>query len=425
MFFVCLLLPNQPWSHATQGMESSGCAQWMGPDPSKPTPKSRAVAKGFFAAPSRTSGRPTATFREGAKHRENRSRQYPSSKRSQSTSGGSSSGGCCGSAEVTVCHCSVGRQEPTRQTFEGSTESRAGQIQGAASGGQGGVIHVVHRTCPASRHTCRRGDQEGSGTTRGVRGGGRGGPAEVVVTAGRGGASTPSRGAGGGRIAEADRRIGQGTRPLASRVPHGSAQGWPKRMVRRQHPRFGRGASHASRSTRFGGLDQQSELEFGDASSIAKIGTLLSQGAALLASLSRDEPMDGKSRSSLFCHCASFQSRESGVRDARYGLRGTRVGEASHPGPRSDVPDDILDDPEVRLGRMDSDSDDEPLLRPVDGRNAVPRRAVEDVASSVPVTVDTVPADVESTMPISTVPASSGRVRATYASQAAQACCTT
>ena len=46
----------------------------------------------------------------------------------------------------------------------------------------------------------------------------------------------------------------------------------------------------------------------------------------------------------------------------------------------------------------------------------MPKRAIEDVASSVPVTVDTVPADVESTMPISTVPASSGRVRVACAS---------
>ena len=109
---------------------------------------------GFFAAPSPTSGRSAATFREGGKHRETRSRQYPSSARSQSTSGGSSSGRCCGSAQVAVCHSSVG---PLVRPFEGSTESRAGQIQGAASGGQGGVMQVVHGTCPALRHTCRRG----------------------------------------------------------------------------------------------------------------------------------------------------------------------------------------------------------------------------------------------------------------------------
>ena len=39
-------------------------------------------------------------------------------------------------------------------------------------------------------------------------------------------------------------------------------------------------------------------LEFGDAASIAKLGTLLSQGASMLASLTKDEPMDGQSRSS-------------------------------------------------------------------------------------------------------------------------------
>ena len=192
----------------------------------------------------------------------------------------------------------------TRRTSEGSTQSRAGQIQGAASGGQGGVMQDVHRTCPASRHTCRRGDQEGSGTTSGVRGGGRGGPAKVVVTAGGGGASTPSRGAGGGGIAETDRRIGQGSDLLR--------QGFRKGV-----PKDGQGEwfvdnipdltavppMPADRQDLEGWIsDRNYEMRnalFGDASSIAKIGTLLSQGAALLASLSRDERMDGKSRSSL------------------------------------------------------------------------------------------------------------------------------
>ena len=45
----------------------------------------------------------------------------------------------------------------------------------------------------------------------------------------------------------------------------------------------------------------------------------------------------------------------------------------------------------------------------------MPRRAIEDVASSAPVTADTVPADLESTMLIYSVPASSGRVRAACA----------
>ena len=116
--FLCFF-PRQPWSHATQGMESSGCAQWMGPDPSRPRP--RAV------------GWP----RVSSQHRRQRQDvpQRPS-----------------------------GKEPSTAKT---------------------------------------------AGTTRGVRGGGRGGPAEVVVTAGRGGASTHSRVAVGTGIAEADRRIGQ------------------------------------------------------------------------------------------------------------------------------------------------------------------------------------------------------------------------
>ena len=73
--------------------------------------------------------------------------------------------------------------------------------------------------------------------------------------------------------------------------------------------------------------EMRNALEFGDVSLIAKIGMLLSQGAALLASLSRDEPVevvidefcDRRGRcetpvcGSELCHCASFQSRESGM----------------------------------------------------------------------------------------------------------------
>ena len=83
------------------------------------------------------------------------------------------------------------------------------------------------------------------------------------------------------------------------------------------------------------------------------------------------EEADAKRRCVAACSafCASFQGRESGVRDARCGLRRTRVGEASYPGPHSGVPDDILDDLEFRLGRIDSDSDDEFLMRPLDRRS--------------------------------------------------------
>ena len=62
---------------------------------------------------------------------------------------------------------------------------------------------------------------------------------------------------------------------------------------------------------------------------------------------------------------------ESGVRNSRYGLRGVRVGEASHPGPHGrrtrDVFDTVLDNLERELRSIESD--DEPLVRSTSGRN--------------------------------------------------------
>ena len=119
----------------------------------------------------------------------------------------------------------------------------------------------VHRTCPASRHTCRavyvaeveEAQQKLLSLQEEAAH-----PPPVVV---------PERG-------ELQKQIEEMVRERDLLRPQGSAQGC------RQHPRFDRGGVRRC-------------------SSIAKIGTLLSQGSALLASLSRDEPMDGKSRSSL------------------------------------------------------------------------------------------------------------------------------
>ena len=62
------------------------------------------------------------------------------------------------------------------------------------------------------------------------------------------------------------------------------------------------------------------------------------------------------------CGECAIQSVEPGVRNARYGLRGVRVGEASHPGPtRLRDEDEVLDNLELALTMIDSD--DEPLTR--------------------------------------------------------------
>ena len=68
---------------------------------------------------------------------------------------------------------------------------------------------------------------------------------------------------------------------------------------------------------------------------------------------------------------------QSCLRSARYGLRGVRIGEASNPGPprvrphfSEDVVENVLSSLELELTMLESD--EEPLVRPVDG-HVVPR----------------------------------------------------
>ena len=82
-------------------------------------------------------------------------------------------------------------------------------------------------------------------------------------------------------------------------------------------------------------------------------------------------------RQTSMCGGGGFTVGESCVRNARYGHRGVRVGEASNPGstpqtrnrPRVDVAEGILANLEHNLTHIDSD---EPLQGGID-RNVVPR----------------------------------------------------
>ena len=107
-----------------------------------------------------------------------------------------------------------------------------------------------------------------------------------------------------------------------------------------------------------------------------------------------------------FQSCVSIFGREPSLNDAKYGLRGVRVGEASNPGPQSrvrprreDVAEDLLSSLEFELTMLDS-SDDELWVRTVQGRHVIPR-----VGCRVPSTVtdssafpDIPPTVVESTV---------------------------
>ena len=63
-------------------------------------------------------------------------------------------------------------------------------------------------------------------------------------------------------------------------------------------------------------------------------------------------------------------------------LRGVRVGEASHPGPPGQSPNDILCDLEAVLTRIDS-LDEEALVRPTIGRHVI-RKVHEEQRRLVP-----------------------------------------
>ena len=76
-------------------------------------------------------------------------------------------------------------------------------------------------------------------------------------------------------------------------------------------------------------------IEFGNAG-IGQIRILIGQKASQLGSLGRDAPMDGQSKSSLMSSLIDVveaKRRCITVAASRYGLRGVRVGETSHPGP--------------------------------------------------------------------------------------------
>ena len=142
--------------------------------------------------------------------------------------------------------------------------------------------------------------------------------------------------------------------------------------------------------------DLRNALEFSDHATIGKVGSLLSQGIAQLASGSWDVPMDGTTRSALMVslivvsdakrravcrQCVAIHGGEPSVRSC-CGLQGVRVGEASHPGPPGQSPDDILSDLEAVLTRIDS-SDEEALVRPTTGRHMF-RKVREEQRRLVP-----------------------------------------
>ena len=137
-------------------------------------------------------------------------------------------------------------------------------------------------------------------------------------------------------------------------------------------------------------------IEFGDPVLVAKIGGLVGQGTALLSSIGRNLPditrqpdfSDDEIRSRSAPGRKVRTILKSHAKDKLYGLRGgVRVGKASHQGPEQEVfrvPEDVLDDLEAALTRIDSSGfDDERLVRPPSDKNVMPRRFVTERSQEV------------------------------------------
>ena len=115
-----LLRPGQPWSHATQGMESDGHPQRVGADHPRSASEGRPVAKGA----AHEARRATEKARHEGRVHEASGRPRAAVAGSQSTPRSHGSRCCRGGGKVGVSHCGVVRGEPTCQTIEGRFASR-------------------------------------------------------------------------------------------------------------------------------------------------------------------------------------------------------------------------------------------------------------------------------------------------------------
>ena len=131
--------------------------------------------------------------------------------------------------------------------------------------------------------------------------------------------------------------------------------------------------------------DKHVAVEAGNAAEVSRLAAMLAEGVTIEELVS--EPIDGEQCGGLFVW--NLKVLNWRVVHARYGLRGVRVGEASHRGP-----------PLLRRFRRRQDvlfeisSDEEPVVRGI-ARNVVPRAAgMESVADATPIetSLTTVPA---------------------------------
>ena len=118
-------------------------------------------------------------------------------------------------------------------------------------------------------------------------------------------------------------------------------------------------------------LEMRDALDAGDTEAISLLGPLIAKGADHMRSMSRYENSDEEFRSRSApggAVCTLLREVRTPRCIARYGHRGTRVGEAAHPGPTTEMLDYIQEDSLLpgsrrRVRRRIRDSDSDALVR--------------------------------------------------------------
>ena len=248
-----------------------------------------------------------------------------------------------------------------------------------------------------------------------------------VGVAGGGGASLPPSSLP--EVGELQRQIAELIRErdfLRQSVSTGVPQGSAGRMVLKRHSRSDQRASNANEPPGFGRMDQQPQLRVAKRSRIrgcafdSKDRHIVEPRCSVVGIHESRRADGGEVRSRCEAqmsgcgHGIDVAHPESSIKREERPVTGTEVCESVRPTIQA-LHTAVLQlmcwtVSSSTLQRIDSDTDDEPLVRPFN-RNVAQRRSIEDAPSRVPITATE---EDESMVPSSTIPASSGRVRAVH-----------
>ena len=321
------------------------------------------------------------------------------------------------------CHRPPRACERARQAFVDCAQSSSGEVEGGSHSRALGFMQAVHRASQEACDSCRRSDRQGCRAESSFRSGSCTGRTTSCSAPGRSSWHHPcsgSRARSGQGVADTDRSSGAGAR--CTEVCTTQAGWWWRRecrMVGKRSSMFGEHSTDAHvRSAGSGKVDVRPKLRSSERHrvrrSIIDLEDWRSGGSRGWAARDFESrcvdgrpfeifsdvivDRDGRCQKTLRHRRGRLcQWPVSVTIQARYGFRGVRVGEASHPGPprrrnrSEDSADVVLTSLEAALTRLDDSDDEQPIVptwRDIDsgteghgGRSV--RVRIGDVASPV------------------------------------------